>query len=228
MRPKTGLCARCKARLTKENSPPSVLNRGTGCCKSCASLDQKIWRDKNKEKCIERQRALRAEHAKDPEWVKSRHLYQLEYDRKRNADPVRKEYSKALKAKLYKDLSPEDREKQKIRLDKYYQTPDGKHSKLRRELKSESVPKTDPLWSINFYLELIQDDECHYCSGPLIGGHVLDRADNDLGHVCYNVVPCCWCCNELKGIRLSYEEMTLLAPTLREIRLRRESRKQEI
>lgn len=98
----------------------------------------------------------------------------------------------------------------------------GKHAELKKKLREERVSHSDLLWSINFYSALIEARICHYCLGPLDeAGCGLDRVVNELGHLSYNVVPCCGSCNRKKGYDTSYEEMMLLAPTLREIRKRR-------
>ncbi len=93
---------------------------------------------------------------------------------------------------------------------------------LRRCLVKENVPPTDKLYSLNFYEQLVLDG-CVYCSGPLSpSGHGLDRINNDLGHRCYNVVVACGFCNGIKGDRLTWDEIMILAPGLKEIRERRE------
>jgi hypothetical protein len=94
----------------------------------------------------------------------------------------------------------------------------GRHGSLRRALRRDGTDRLDSLWDINFYEALILDRECHYCLGPLdrTGGG-LDRIDNNGGHTCYNVVPCCRKCNRIKGHDTSYQEMMLLVPALREI-----------
>jgi hypothetical protein len=94
----------------------------------------------------------------------------------------------------------------------------GRHNSLRHALRRDKIEQSDYLWNRNFYEALIQDRECHYCFGLLdrTGGG-LDRIENNLGHTCYNVVPCCRKCNRIKGNDTSYAEMMLLAPALREI-----------
>jgi hypothetical protein len=99
----------------------------------------------------------------------------------------------------------------------------GRHCGLRKTMRGDGVPKLDLLWNFNFYVALIQDLECHYCLGPLnrTGGG-LDRVDNNLGHLCYNVVPCCRKCNSIKEDDILYEEMmTTLVPALRKLRISR-------
>jgi hypothetical protein len=131
-------------------------------------------------------------------------------------------------ARLYKQ-NPEKikaqaasfRRRHPIRVRAQEQSISGRHSNLRTILRKEKILKTDLLWSFHFYEALIVDQRCHYCLG-LIGvsfGHGLDRMDSSIGHTCYNVLPCCRPCNTRKMHDLSYEEMMLLAPILRQIRL---------
>jgi hypothetical protein len=173
-------------------------------------------------KALENQRRYRAKRQEDPSYVEENRLCQRLYDSKRRDTPSRKEYVR--KRRRERVLIDSDFvEKEKLRLSAYSTTLKGKHAALKRFLKLENVAPIDLLWSLNFYNALISDARCHYCLGFLKpSGHGMDRIENNPGHVCYNVVPCCWACNELKGIRLSYEEMMLLAPTLQEIRRRRE------
>jgi hypothetical protein len=223
-RPRTGCCSnvRCKVSLTKENTSPGVLKLGHGRCRQCSAELLKDWRNRNKKRCLENQKANRAKKAEDPAYVEERRQKQKLYDIKRRNSPHRKE-EKRLRYRKRVETDLVFVEEQKARLAAYYQTPEGKHAALKRVLKTEGVQNTDVLWSINFYRELILDGCCHYCLGPLkSGGHSLDRMENKLGHVCYNVVPCCRYCNELKGVRFSYEEMMLLVPSIRDIRNRRE------
>jgi hypothetical protein len=131
------------------------------------------------------------------------------------------------------DLNPEPAKEQSRIYQKKYRhrvrlferSVEGRHKMLRKRLYKENVPKTDMLWSINFYRELIHDNTCHYCGLELnIYGAALDRMNNDLAHLCYNVVPCCKFCNARKMDDLSYEEMMLLAPILRQIILARKQK----
>jgi hypothetical protein len=102
-------------------------------------------------------------------------------------------------------------------------TPKRRHKTLLCFLRKEGIQSSDLLWSFNFYSHLIADVSCHYCLGLLNQtGAGLDRVENNTGHTCYNVVPCCRKCNRIKGNDTSYEEMMLLAPVLREI-VRRKS-----
>lgn len=121
---------------------------------------------------------------------------------------------RATKRKYYSNNSQfiKDWQKQNNR------TPKGRHIRVTRLLRVEKVPSTDPLWSFNYYFEIIRDNKCHYCGGMLAPtGHALDRMINDNSHTSYNVVPCCWDCNTVKANRFSYEEMMLLSPALKKI-----------
>lgn len=67
-------------------------------------------------------------------------------------------------------------------------------------------------WALDFeqYCQLVADEECHYCGGPLSGtGASLDRKNNLEPYCMGNVVPCCLPCNTMKGDRLTYSEMVL-------------------
>ncbi len=55
-------------------------------------------------------------------------------------------------------------------------------------------------------------------------GHNLDRIDNDKNYEINNVVVCCGDCNRTRGDRFSFEEFTLLAPTIRAIREERQKK----
>jgi hypothetical protein len=106
---------------------------------------------------------------------------------------------------------------------KFHRTIRGKHNVLRSKTRHEDIPRDDLLLRLNFYSELIRDNECHYCLGPLNPtSHSLDCVVNEIGHRCFNVVPCCGSCNQKKMDDTTYEEMMLLVPGLREIRRRRE------
>jgi len=84
------------------------------------------------------------------------------------------------------------------------------------------------------YLEFTKINKCHYCEKEITWyPHTLfkrkyncninlDRKDNDIGYTKDNCVVCCWQCNELKGHRLSYDEMILLSSALIQIRKNRE------
>ncbi len=114
--------------------------------------------------------------------------------------------------------TPEVRkEKKRNKASRIARLPHGRHTHLKKKLRVEETPSTDPLWSLNFYVALIQDNKCHYCLGILSPtGHGLDRKNSAKGHEANNVVPCCWKCNRIKGEFWEYEHMMLLAPKLRQ------------
>jgi hypothetical protein len=131
-----------------------------------------------------------------------------------NCHSCQKEYNK--------NLHIENFERYKVKSRIYRESLSGRHQELRRALKEEGVPTDDLLWNQRFYFELIQDNRCYYCLGSLNPtSHGLDCINNELGHVVFNVVPCCKSCNQKKSNDVTYEEMMLLVPALREIRRRR-------
>jgi hypothetical protein len=85
-----------------------------------------------------------------------------------NSEPIRRQ------SRLYRKQY-----KQRIRASE--RTIEGKHRFLRRRLYKEKVSKTDMLWHVNFYRELMRDGKCHYCGlGLSIYGAGLDRMNNSL------------------------------------------------
>jgi hypothetical protein len=117
------------------------------------------------------------------------------------------------------DYYQKNKEKIKERQRGYSATIAGRYYSLKRCLRKEGVPESDLIWDFDFYSALVDKAVCHYCCGSLtLTGHGLDRKDNSRKHTHDNVVPCCWKCNEVKGARFTYEQMMLLAPSLRKIR----------
>ncbi len=78
------------------------------------------------------------------------------------------------------------------------------------------------------FLKFTKVQACHYCTSPVTwrphcthnryGRQCnLDRKDSDRGYHVENLVVCCTMCNRIKNSILSYEDMMLLSPTLRQI-----------
>ena len=86
------------------------------------------------------------------------------------------------------------------------------------------------------FLPFTQVGVCHYCGQEIDwrehdrknsasrGGN-LDRKDNSLGYSVGNCVVCCGTCNRIKNSRFSYEEMLVLAPHLKAVRLARKGQR---
>ncbi len=86
-------------------------------------------------------------------------------------------------------------------------------------------------------IEIINNPECHYCGEILLynkhtrnelkehntRAYQLDRKDNNKGYTKDNVVPCCWTCNRLKSNVFSFEEFMMLAPTIKDIKIKRKN-----
>lgn len=81
------------------------------------------------------------------------------------------------------------------------------------------------------FQEFVSIPECHYCGEPIVWNEYssdscsrainLDRKDSQLGYEKSNLVVACVICNRIKNSYLSYEEMLLLSPVLRQIRIAR-------
>jgi hypothetical protein len=94
-----------------------------------------------------------------------------------------------------------------------------KFNSLKARAKKNNLPVT---MSFELYKELKRDD-CYYCgvSNMLLQFYcevmglktpwmTIDRADNSLGYIFNNVVPCCFLCNKIKGSFFSSQEMKLI------------------
>ena len=186
-----GRCGRCEVKLDESNCSPAILINGHGNCRTCRNAYMRAYGAKNKDVIARKNKAV---YAKNVDRYRSyRRAYYVNHKEERLA--------------WHK---------------KHIRTPRGRHGQVKGALRRDGVPSTDALWSLNYYTEIIRDVICHYCLGPLNpSSHALDRMDNNSPHACWNVVPCCWWCNERKKADLSYDEMMLLAPALREIRRRR-------
>jgi hypothetical protein len=192
-------CRWCKKKLTAKTASPSVFREGRGLCLACGRIEYQEHKEENRPKKA-------AYYVKNKEKIKKRvHRRYLKF-KKENVIYSRKYYKK-----------------HKAEILARFRTVKARFAVVRAYLRKERVPKTDYLWRQNFYAALITDAVCHYCQGPYSkSGASLDAINNDEGHRCYNVVPCCRSCNQKKMHDTSYEEMMMLAPVLREIRLKRE------
>jgi hypothetical protein len=114
-------------------------------------------------------------------------------------------------------------------------TPEERHKNLVRILERERCPKTDPLWSLNYYEALLAFNgfRCQYCLGDLSvwspTGHAMDRVvcfknGRPVPHTAANCLGggVCKDCNEVRGAVLSVTDMFALAPKLRELRHRKD------
>lgn len=85
------------------------------------------------------------------------------------------------------------------------------------------------------FISFTKFKKCSYCGGKITWikygkkaiRYNLDRKDNTVGYLKDNCTPCCWACNDLKGNRLTYEEMEILSGGLNLIRKLRERKQGE-
>jgi len=114
--------------------------------------------------------------------------------------------------------------KNRKRILKEMRTIKGRHRVLLAVLRKEKAPKKDLLWSLNFYAALLFEAKCYYCDGELNEtGYALDAKDNNSGHRCWNVIPCCRFCNQKKMDDVGYEDMLEIKDWLTKLRNKRGS-----
>jgi hypothetical protein len=96
-----------------------------------------------------------------------------------------------------------------------------KHRLLKSVLIEKHTPKTDLLWHINFYEQLLKDG-CYYCKAELEPeGCSVDWIDSEVG-MAYNAIAACQRCREIRHIHnLTFDEMCLLSPALELIQIQR-------
>lgn len=97
---------------------------------------------------------------------------------------------------------------------------EGKFRNMKSHAKRRALEVTLTFSEFKVLSEL---KECHYCGLLAFSetGHSLDRKDNQNGYHISNVVKCCDDCNTIRGSLLTYDEMLLLGPVIRQIKLSR-------
>lgn len=102
---------------------------------------------------------------------------------------------------------------------------------LYKKLVKDADPRGIPV-SLTYeeYLEFTTTNKCHYCERELIwteyrmrnkgwiGGHNLDRMDNQVGYSKTNCVVCCPQCNRIKGSDVPYNTMIKIGQLLKQER----------
>lgn len=76
------------------------------------------------------------------------------------------------------------------------------------------------------YLEFTKIKNCHYCETLIpwkeydsnTYGFFLDRKNNNIGHLKFNLVVCCQICNFTKRNEFSYEEFLIIGKAVNEVR----------
>lgn len=95
--------------------------------------------------------------------------------------------------KAYYELHPEKLVAARF---KKARLPSTRFKSLQKRAKTDGIVVEITL---SDWLALTASNLCYYCDGPLGDtGSRIDRADNSLGYVLGNCVPCCWICNQMK------------------------------
>jgi len=100
-----------------------------------------------------------------------------------------------------------ERNKEKVaeQIRRWRETPRGKYGNLKKRAHQKGLP-CDLTYKEYFQ---IQKNPCEYCDEEPDSrlGYGVDRKDNKLGYSKDNCCACCGACNQMKGHRLTYEEM---------------------
>lgn len=113
--------------------------------------------------------------------------------------------------KLYANRSPNRKDVAK----KFRSTLKGQYKKAR-----DTAAASNREFTITFeQFSSIRQHNCYYCGDVLpTSGSGLDRKNNNVGYILYNVVACCTDCNKTKGDRLSFKEMEAVGKLLKTMR----------
>jgi hypothetical protein len=81
------------------------------------------------------------------------------------------------------------------------------------------------------FVELAKIKFCHYCKEEVFWAEYslgkngykynLDRMNSNIGYHLYNVVVCCWSCNEMKSNKFTYNEFLEIGKILKSIKEKR-------
>lgn len=100
---------------------------------------------------------------------------------------------------------------------KYRRTLKGRYSELKKCAKKRELPLS---LSFQEYCSIAQAP-CFYCGQEFslkVGGYWLDRKDNRKAYSRSNVIPACWPCNDMRGDRLTVQEMVFVWEALKGFR----------
>jgi hypothetical protein len=171
------------------------------------SVYYKEWRKNKKEKLAEYHKI----------WSKINKEYLAEYHEE-NKEHI------AQIAKEWRDNHPE---KIKKLWEEWYKKNPKRSIKRRFTEAVNKAKKRGIFWDLTLeqYLDIVVLP-CDYCQNkigtPVIRSVGLDRKDSNIGYTLDNVVSCCYACNVMKNVFITYEEMKFIVFSLlkyRELKL---------
>ncbi len=181
-------CSRCKTL-----KPYAEFYKGQSSCKTCASAENRAYREKRRVELAERQRQR---HLANPELGRQRNAQwrrenaQYDYERKLKWRRENLEYVAARQRSYVMAKSPEER----AAINR-----DVKHRRRARQAGNQIFPVTKA------QLRELAAGDCVYCGGP--GGtvdHIRPVAKGGAHHLA-NLVPACQFCNSSKKASLLSE-----------------------
>lgn len=97
------------------------------------------------------------------------------------------------------------------------------YQRIYNKVRAASKIKNIPCMAYEEFLLFTTAKACHYCGsllewiefGKKGTKYNLDKIFPENGYIIENCVPCCWMCNEARGIRFSYVEFCKLKEGLK-------------
>lgn len=179
-------------------------------------LNMAKWRAENRGRVNARTRQRRVEN---PE--KSRGYARAYYER--HKDRLRAEKAVAMRARrsatpeYYRAYNKKWREES---MDRYLARERQPHKRFKGLVRHAKARGKECSITLDEYISLVSGP-CHYCNRSLDMelGASLDRADNNVGYVQGNVLPCCGGCNRVKSDILTPDEMKAAMAAVKQVRL---------
>lgn len=131
--------------------------------------------------------------------LEKRKSYHREYMREYNKTHSLTKEQKESKLSYMKEYAQKNSDRIKTYDKQYRVKPE---AKFKRYVYGAKIRDIDFNLSSSDFVKLLVSN-CHYCGTENANG--VDRINNDLGYLSYNVVPCCKICNYMK-LANSYDD----------------------
>lgn len=179
-------------------------------------LNMAKWRAANRARYLEGVRKRRQENTEMAREY-SRAYYERHKDRLRIEKAEDMRIRRSATPEYYRAYNKKWRE---ANMDKYLARERQPGKRFKNLVRHAKARGKECSVTLDEYINLVSMP-CYYCnkSLELELGVSLDRADNSVGYVTENVLPCCGDCNRVKSDVLTVEEMKAAMATVKQVRL---------